>query len=348
MLKQPAPQSRIHNHPDFLISSAPFQRSCSIHHFFAGGDRGQILENVIRDLQQAAVTGSTHTATPINVSGEVGSGKTMLGLVLSHRLKNKFNVVRYEHARLNAEQLIKHLLIEFCPLQTRQLIAQLTDDEESSVECQEPGFPDLVKAISESGQIKPVVLLIDSPEIDDDSWPVLQQLNNLQVDGKSVVQTVVFEEIPAPSHVLTQAATQKPTQAALKSAAEDKGTKTEPDYLLRRLTLSEIHAYLQHQMLLFDYSRRDNFTREMAYFVADRTGGVFRDMNSLARNACTIAGVQSHSNVSLQHLLQAGLPTKPDPRESRTLSVIKNGGVHLALTVASVVATLVMVFLTRF
>jgi len=346
MLNQRAPQRSATEAPDLLMASSPFQSSCSIHEFFAGGDRGHVLENVTKDLQHGFK--SEQPSKSIKIYGEPGSGKSMLGLVLTHRLKNKFNVVRYDHPRVDAERLVQHLLIEFCPSQTRQLIAQLTDVDLSPASSPEPEFSDLVQAIKESAQIKPVVLMLDSPEIDPDSVTVLRQLNKLRVDGKPVLQTIVFETLIEPGRSSGTYPSSFQTTMNLTDDADlnNRSAESERCYHLRRLSLSEIHDYLRHQMLLFDYSRRDTFSREMAYFVADRTSGVLRDMNVLARRACRIAGLQNNSDITLSHLLQAGLPQKPEGREFRAITIIRSGGLRLAIFVASVLTILTTVVFT--
>jgi len=309
--------------PDYLSGPAPFQNSCSIYQFFAGGDRGLVLDAVIQDLLQSSEL--------VKISGEPGSGKTMLSLVLVRQLKNKFNIVRYDHAQVTAELLVQHLMIEFYPLQTRQLIAQLTSSDADATAHRDPQYADLERAIVESGQIKPVLLIVDSCVIDSGSWPVLRRLNSLRVAGKSVFRVLVL----AQTRYMPSAET---AIGASKSATRQ--------YLLRRLSLAEIHDYLQHHMLLFDFSRRHMFSREMAYFVADRTSGVFSEVNALAHGACTLAGMLNDSEVSMSHLLRAGLPHRPEVKKSRALMFIKKGGLRLAIVVISLVFVLTTLWLT--
>ena len=91
-------------------------------------------------------------------------------------------------------------------------------------------------------------------------------------------------------------------------------------------------------MLLFDFNRRDLFTREMAYFIADRSEGVFRSINTLARNAFTIANLEDADRLSMSHLLMAGLP----PREEHSTEsgfLARHKGQVIALMGSCVVAS---------
>jgi len=99
-------------------------------------------------------------------------------------------------------------------------------------------------------------------------------------------------------------------------AGDKSSNPAEDHYWLRRLTLSEISDYLRHHMMLFDFNQRDVFTREMAYFIADRSDGVFRSINTLARNGFMVAGLEDAEHVSMSHLLTAGLPVEDNGVEA--------------------------------
>lgn len=337
MLKQKAVRRIDDDCPDYLAGPAPFQNSCSIYQFYAGADRGLVLDSLIDDLQESDQN--------LRLMGEPGSGKTMLSLVLTHRLKSKFNIVRYDHDQASAKQLIQHLLIEFCQLQTRQLIAQLSAIEPGEEKKQVPHsgqeLQDLERAVIESGSIKPIVLIIDSPKIQESSWSLLNRLTRLRANGACVFKTLV---LVTPAH---SPGIRSSNASSLEDFRQKDSRSGDVVYQLRRLTLSEIHDYLQHHMLLFDFNRRQMFGREMAYFIADRTEGLIKEVNTLARNACTLAGMQNDSNVTMSHLLSAGLPPEPEIKQSRTLRAIKAGGFRSAMLVASVMVMVATIWLTQ-
>lgn len=63
----------------------PFQEDINVSNFFPGGQRSEVLEEII---------GAVYREIPIVIlTGEEGSGKTMLCRVLEERLANGFGVV---------------------------------------------------------------------------------------------------------------------------------------------------------------------------------------------------------------------------------------------------------------
>ena len=95
-------------------------------------------------------------------------------------------------------------------------------------------------------------------------------------------------------------------------------------------------------MMLFDYNRRETFSRDMVYFIADRSGGNPGEINALARNAFMLANLENATSLSMGHLLAAGLPApvpKPVPWYKR-VRVVR----QVALAVVSTLAVLALTF----
>ena len=261
--------------------------------FYGGGDRGKIVESIIRGIR---------TDEPVLfVHGERGSGKTLLSLVLSDRLKNRYNTIRYDVPEVSESLLLRHLLIELCPRKA-DLISAEQAQLGASTESTNTAVIALVNQLCNSSThriAKPFVLLLDSnAHVDEKTRRIIEQLVSVRVAGHAIFHCVIFQRADA-----------EESKAARFSQATPAPTN---QYWLRRLTLAEINEYLQHHMLLFDFNQRDLFSREMAYFMADRSEGVFRGINKLARDAFTIANLESAEKVSMSHLLMAGLPQKPE------------------------------------
>lgn len=260
------------------------------------------MENVIRALRNG--DGIQH------VHGERGSGKTMLSLVISDRLKHRFNTIRYDIPDFSASLLLRHLLIELLPQQADLISARQAQDgaEQGAINTALDGILQHLEQPQQSATFKPFVLIIDTQsEADPDTLRILEALARVRVNGRRVMQCVMFHRISE--------------QQAKSNNAHAMLNQEQNHHCLRRLTLAEINEYLTHHMMLFDFNRRDLFTREMAYFIADRSEGVFRAINTLARNAFTIAKLEGADKLSMSHLLMAGLPPPPEPSiESSFLS----------------------------
>lgn len=279
----------------YSSSQGPFYNANNIFMFYGGGERGAIVERIMQALHSDGKI--------IHVHGERGSGKTMLSLVISDRIKHRHNIIRYDVPDISASMLLRHLLIELCP-QEADLIsaeqAQSGADEDAINRAFDCIARQITGANGAQRHDKPYVLMIDShAKIDAHALRIAQRLSALKLDARSVLQCLVFhrEMDGTPGHGYCH-----PVQETRSN-----------HYWLRRLTLAEINEYLRHHMLLFDFNRRDLFTREMAYFIADRSEGVFRSINTLARNAFTIANLEDADKLSMSHLLMAGLPPRTKP-----------------------------------
>ncbi len=310
----------------YSSSQGPFHNANNILMFFGGGGRSEIVETMIRSLRMG---------DPImSVCGERGSGKTMLSLVLADRLKHRYNIIRYDLPLMSTALMLRHLLIEICPRQA-DLISANQASEGASQALIKQGLECLTKALQgTSPGHKPYLLTVDSQaDINPASLRLLKQLANTQAKDKPGIQIVLFKRAEAGDH------TGKPSRLI---ASDSLSQPAEDHYWLRRLTLAEISDYLRHHMMLFDFNQRDVFTREMAYFIADRSEGVFRSINTLSRNAFMIAGLEDADCISMSHLLTAGLPApveEPDPhgflwRHRSVVVGLLGGGVLASMAIA--------------
>jgi len=281
----------------YSSSQGPFHNANNIFMFFGGGGRGEIVETVIRSLRVGD--------SMLTVCGERGSGRTMMSLVLADRLKHRYNIIRYDMPQLSASQMLRHLLIEICPRKADLITADIADEGAPAGLINE-GLSCLSKALR--GALpgdKPYILTVDSSaDIDKATLQLLNDLIATQDSEDPAVQIVLFRRTESTEHH---------NATAQIIAGYNDTTSAENHYWLRRLTLNEISEYLQHHMMLFDFNQRDLFTREMSYFIADRSQGVFRAINTLARNAFMVAGLQDDEKVSMSHLLAAGLPSQEQP-----------------------------------
>ena len=307
----------------YSSSQGPFYNANNIFMFYGGGDRGNTVENIVRSLRT--------NEEIIHVHGERGSGKTMLSLVLSDKLKHRYNTIRYDVPDISGSLLLRHLLIELCP-QKADLITAEQAQEGVNCESMDMALACITEQLSQvnakshalaSG--KPYVLMIDSQaDLDVHVLRILGELSSVRVAGHAIMHCVVFHRVP--------------DDAARSANAPDSANMTSNHYWLRRLTLTEISEYLQHHMMLFDFNRRDLFTREMAYFIADRSDGVFRSINTLARNALTIANLEDADKLTLSHLLMAGLPPRKE-RSTESGFLARHKGQVIALMGSCVVAS---------
>ena len=344
--------------PQQVVSRGPFQPHGDPHLFYGGGGRAEALETLL---------GSIRAGAPVlHVHGERGSGRTFLSLVLAARLAERHRVLRLCGVP-TAATLLRALLLELAP-QHADLVAVDSEGRGLDRDALETARRALVSSLeARSVDARPIVLLIDGDGACDAAtlelaasiaatrtgcvapWPdgTIGIGAPDTVDGAAIapqrrsrrrpaVQIVCFRRTAAPA-------------GRAHAAGEGDGPGPRDSIPLRRLGLAEVGEYLHHHMLLFDYNRRDLFTREMTYFVADRSEGVFRAIDTIARNGFTIAGLQDADRPTLSHLLLAGLPPREEPESPGTSFLSRHRGMVVAMLGSSVLglALTAVVFATR-
>ena len=88
----------------FGLDKAPFKITPNTDFFFSGGNRGPILEALIYAV--------THGEGIIKVSGEVGSGKTMLCNMLMQRLPHNVETVYLANPSVSPEEILHAIAFE--------------------------------------------------------------------------------------------------------------------------------------------------------------------------------------------------------------------------------------------
>lgn len=317
---------RVDKRKYFSSTEGPFQSANNIFLFYGGADRSLIVNAVIHRIRKFP--------EPVVVTGESGSGKTMMSLVLGQKLESNFNVIQFDHKRCEHDQLLSHLVIELVPelLTAGSYGADMNSSAVALLEANDPAK--ILVALCDklrrgTPADKPVLLLVDVKSVDKASYEMLLHLTQIInahgrpfscvifAEDESLVAGVVSEGNASDSGASTvQDLSQQGAARVGQHDRSSDGTSDIAHYKLRRLNLAEATEYLQHHMLLFDYNKRDLFTREMAYFIADRSKGNCSTINTLARNAFLLAHLEGAERVSMGHLLLAGRPEKEETPES--------------------------------
>lgn len=325
-----------HTNPDWL-DVGPFDASNSVVRFYAGGGRGELLDCIIKHVQ--------NSHEPLFIHGESGSGKTLMSLLLGHKLSHRYHVVHCQQPDLNVEQLIQYLFEQLCPLDAERLIASLSAYPSTSELQSEypPEYPPVTTPAISFEQLqscllerryndRSVVLIVDAGLVLDESLTtLLKQLGQMTLAGQPMIQSVVFE----------------PTEATSDDWSEDNFDPVPglSHYTLRRLTLNEVHGFLHHHMLLFDYSQQHLFNREMACLIAEKAGGLIGSVNTIAREAWMLASIHNDGPVAMKHLVAVTGTARREPErvsvyqkiKTQLSQLIRSGGFGLAIFIMSVV-----------
>ena len=321
--------NRLDKRKYFSSTEGPFQSANNIFLFYGGADRSLIVNAVIHRVRKFP--------EPVIVTGESGSGKTMMSLVLGQKLETNFNVIQFDHTRCEHDQLLSHLVIELVPelLTAGSYGADMNSSATALLEANDPAK--ILVALCDklrrgTPADKPVLLLVDVKSVDKSSYEMLLHLTQIinahgrpfscvifAEDESLIASGVASESRAADSGTAVHDFSEPVAAGGLENRSADFSTdrsSVTSHYKLRRLNLAEATEYLQHHMLLFDYNKRDLFTREMAYFIADRSKGNCSTINTLARNAFLLAHLEGAERVSMGHLLLAGRPEKEESPET--------------------------------
>ena len=242
------PPFRITPHPDF---------------FFDGADRGATLEGLMYAI--------LHDEGIVKVSGEIGSGKTMLCRVLMERLPGEVETVFLAN-----------------PSYSRSEILQAIAEELGLPAANDPAAPALRELQAKlielyAGGRRVVVMIDEAHAMPDDTLEQVRLLSNLESSRHKLLQIVLFGQ-PELDESLA-----KPTMRQLK----DRITHS---FRTRPLAPDEVAKYVSFRMRTAGYKGPDVFSAAAIGAVARASGGLTRRINVLCDKALLAAfAANSHA-----------------------------------------------------
>jgi len=240
----------------FGLSETPFRITPHTDFFFDGADRGATLEALIYAV--------LHDEGIVKVSGEVGSGKTMLCRVLMERLPKEVETIYLATPSLAKDEII-HAIGDDLKLafsQERRTVALR--------ELQE-------HLISLYGKGKRVVVLIDEAHVmPEDTLEQVRLLSNLESNRHKLLQIVLFGQ---PELDATLAKTEL-------RQLRDRITHS---FRMRPLSAAEVTKYISFRMRAAGYRGPDVFLPGATALIARASQGLTRRINILADKALLAA-----------------------------------------------------------
>ncbi len=236
----------------FGLSEPPFRITPHTDFFFDGADRGATLE--------ALVYAVLHDEGIVKVSGEVGSGKTMLCRVLMERLPAHVETLYIATPSLGRDEIL-HAIAD-------ELELKLPDARTSVVlrELQEQ----LIRLYAAGRRV--VVLVAEAHVMPDESLEQVRLLSNLESNRHKLLQIVLFGQ---PELDATLA---KPSLRQLR----DRITHS---FRMRPLSEPEVLHYLSFRMRAAGYRGPEVFARRAVLLIARAASGLTRRINILADKA---------------------------------------------------------------
>ena len=240
----------------FGLKEAPFRITPHTDFFFQGANRGATLEALLYAI--------TQDEGIVKVSGEVGSGKTMLCRVLMERLPAAVETVYLANPSLSRDEILLSL------------------GDELGLDLEKDRSTRVLRALQEHlvhlfGQGRRVVVLIDEAHaMPDETLEEIRLLSNLESNRHKLLQIVLFGQPELDEHLDT---------ASMRQLKE----RVTHSFQLEPLVRSDIDSYVDFRMRAAGYRGPKVFSRDAIKHIARASEGLTRRVNILADKALLAA-----------------------------------------------------------
>jgi type II secretory pathway predicted ATPase ExeA len=241
--------------------------------FFEGGNRGAVLEALIYTISQGEGI--------IKVTGEVGSGKTMLCRVLQTRLPRNVETVYLANPSVSPEEILHAIAFE---MQLR------VPKDASRLEVMHALNDYLVERHSQQRQV--VVFVEESQGMPISTLEEIRLLSNLETQQYKLLQIVLFGQPELDENL---------RQPNIRQLRE----RITHSFNLMPLDNEDVRAYLTFRLQAAGYHGPDLFSRRVIAYMARACDGLTRRLNLVADKALLAAFAQGTHNVGLDHVKAA-------------------------------------------
>lgn len=257
----------------FGLTHAPFKITPDTDVFFEGGNRGAILEALIYAI--------THGEGIIKVTGEVGSGKTMLCRVLQTRLPLNVETVYLANPSVSPEEILHAIAFE---------MRLHVPKDASRLEVMHALNDYLVERHGQQRQV--VVFVEESQGMPISTLEEIRLLSNLETKQHKLLQIVLFGQPELDENL---------RQQNIRQLRE----RITHSFSLMPLDDEDVRAYLTFRLHAAGYHGPDLFGRRVITHMTRACDGLTRRLNLVADKALLAAFAEGTHNVSLDHVKAA-------------------------------------------
>lgn len=239
----------------FGLREFPFSITPDTSYFFSSGGSQEALNTLLI----AARTGEGF----IKITGEVGTGKTLLCRKLITSLGPDFQVAYVPNPYLDPAALFMELASE--------LALELPNDASPGQHQLLKGLTHRLLALAREG--KRVVICLDEVQaMPIETLEALRLLTNLETEKRKLLQVIIFGQPEL------EAKLDHPSIRQLKQ-------RISFDYHLGPLTRSELNYYIHHRLVVAGYQGGRLFTSLALWWLQKKTGRIPRLVNIVAHKA---------------------------------------------------------------
>src|SRR5688572_22903340 len=254
----------------FGLTEAPFKITPNTDFFFSGGNRGPVLEALIYAI--------TRGEGIVKVTGEVGSGKTMLCNMLQSRLPDNVDSVYLANPSVGPEQVLHAIAFEL----------QLGLDRQADrLEVMHALQDYLVNRHAEGKRV--VVFIEESQSMPLATLEEIRLLSNLETRNDKLMQIVLFGQ-PELDETL-----RRPHIRQLRE-------RITHSFRLEPFKHGEVREYLMFRMRAAGYRGPDLFSNSVARRIARDSLGLTRRVNLIADKALLAAFSENTHTVRGKHV----------------------------------------------
>jgi type II secretory pathway predicted ATPase ExeA len=252
----------------FGVDEPPFRITPHTDFFFAGANRGATLDALLYAI--------THDEGIVKLTGEVGSGKTMLCRVLIERLPGNVETIFLASPSLSRDEILHALAddlhISLPGARTTVLLRALQEH--------------LIKVYAEGRR---VVLLVDEAHaMPAESLEEVRLLSNLESSREKLLQIVLFGQPELDERL---------ARSDMRQLRE----RITHSFKLQPLGHADIEKYVDFRLRQAGYRGANLFSPEALAVIARTSGGLTRRINILADKALLAAYADGANQVSAEH-----------------------------------------------
>jgi len=252
----------------FGLNEPPFRITPHTEFFFSGANRGATLEALLYAI--------THDEGIVKVTGEVGSGKTMLCRVLVERLPKHVETIYLANPSLSRDEIL-HVIAADLQIDSR--------DERVTIllrSLQEK----LIKLYAAGRRV--VVLIDEAHAMPLETLEEIRLLSNLESNRHKLLQIVLFGQPELDEHLGL------PNMRQLKE-------RITHSFRLEPLIRSDIDSYVDFRMRAAGYRGPSLFMPQAMKRIARASVGLTRRINILADKSLLAAFADGEHQVTAKH-----------------------------------------------
>ncbi|WP_068544963.1 ExeA family protein [Thalassotalea crassostreae] len=254
----------------FGLTELPFTLTPNTNFFFGLQPHNEALEVLLVALKNGEGF--------IKVTGEVGTGKTLICRKLLNEIPSHFVTAYIPNPYLQPDELRRAVAIELGIKQAQRMNVNLLNDR-------------IQKRLLElNNDNHSVVLILDEAQaLPEESLEALRLFTNLETESRKLLQVVLFAQPELDQRLNEQKFRQLKQRISF-------------SYKLRAMTAHEVSHYIEHRLRVAGYKGNDLFTHSICKKIAKASKGIPRLVNVICHKVLMLTYGQGKYQASAKDI----------------------------------------------